>query len=44
MAVVVRFISNEWTLEQCLINWQMLARSIKGEEIARELINLNSVT
>ena len=42
MAVVVRFISNEWTLEQSLINLQMLAKSMKGEEIARELIHLLS--
>ena len=41
MAVVVRFISNEWTLEQRLINLQMLAKSMKGEEIARELIHLH---
>ena len=42
MAVVVRFVSNEWTLEQRLINLQMLAKSMKGEEIARELIHLLS--
>ena len=42
MAVVVRFVSKEWTLEQRLINLQMLAKSMKVEEIAREIIHLLS--
>ena len=40
MAVVVRFVSNEWTLEQRLVKLQMLAKSMKGEEVARELIHI----
>lgn len=38
MAVVVRFVSKEWTLGQRLIKLQMLAENMmKGEEIARKL-------
>ena len=39
MAVVVRFVSSDWTLEQRLMKLQMLAKSMKGEEVARELIH-----
>ena len=42
LAVVVQFVSEDWTLEQRLIKMQMLAKSMKGEEIARELIHLLS--
>ena len=42
MAVVFRFVSKEWTLEQRLVKLQMLAKSMKGEEIARELIHVLS--
>ena len=38
----MRFVSEGWTLEQHLIKMQMLAKSMKGEEIARELIHLLS--
>ena len=34
LAVTVRFVSKGWSLEQCLIKVQMLAKSMKGEEIA----------
>ena len=37
MAVVVRFVSSDWTVKQRLIKLQMLAKSMKGEEIARSL-------
>ena len=40
MAVVVRFVSSEWTVEQRLVKLQMLAKSMKGEEVARELIHI----
>ena len=42
--VIVRFIGEEWTLEQCLIRMQMLSESMTGQEIARELISILSVT
>jgi hypothetical protein len=44
LAVVVRFISNEFTIEQRLVKLQMLAKSMKGEEIAREPISVLSAT
>ena len=40
MAVVVRFVSSDWTVEQRLIKLQMLAKNMKGEEVARELIHI----
>ena len=40
VAVVVRFVSSDWTVEQRLIKLQMLAKSMKGEKVARELIHI----
>jgi len=39
LAIVVRFISNEWQIQQQLVRLQLLAKSLKGEELARELIS-----
>lgn len=44
LAIVLRFISDEFSVEQRLVRLQMLAKSMKGEEIARELISILSVT
>ena len=43
LAIVVRFVSDEWSLEQRLVKLQLLTKSMSGEEIARELINVLSV-
>lgn len=42
LAVVIRFISDSWVIEQRLIGIQLLAKSLSGEEIAREVISLLS--
>ena len=42
MAVVLHFVSDEWTLEQCLLQLITLAKRMAGEEIARELISMLS--
>ena len=42
-AVVVRFIDSGWCIQQKLIRLNMLAKSLTGDEIARELINTLSV-
>jgi len=42
LAVVIRFISDDFVIQQCLIGIQLLAKSLSGEEIAREVINLLS--
>ena len=42
LAIVLRFVSDDWTLEQRLVRMQLLAKSLKGEEIARELIHVLS--
>ncbi|XP_065892612.1 uncharacterized protein [Dysidea avara] len=39
LAMVVRFVTCEWNIEQRLIKVQLLSKSLKGEEIARELIH-----
>ena len=44
MAIVLRFISDDFTIEQRLVRLQMLAKSMKGEEIARELISILSAS
>lgn len=44
LVVIVRFVGEEWTLEQRLVRMQMLSKSMSAEEIARELISILSVT
>ena len=41
MAIVLRFV--DWELQQRLVRLQLLAKSMTGEEIARELVNVLSV-
>ena len=41
---MVRFISSDWTIEQCLVRVQLLAKSPSGEEIAREIISALSTS
>ena len=42
LAIVIQFISDDWTPEQRLVRMQLLAKSLTGEEIARELIHVLS--
>ena len=44
MAIILRFVSESWTLEQRLVLIQLLSKSMTGEEIARELIHVLSAT
>lgn len=44
MAVVLQFISSGWSIEQRVVRMQLLSKSMKGEEIARELIHVLSST
>ena len=37
---VLRFISDSFTIEQRLVKIQLLAKSLNGEEVAQELINV----
>ena len=39
-----RFVDDEWIVQQCLVRVQMLSKSLTGEEIARELITVLSVS
>ncbi len=43
LAVVLRFVTDEFEVKQRLIRLQLLAKSLNGEEIARELITILSV-
>ena len=43
MAIVVRYIDDSFTIQQRLIRLQLLAKSMAGEEIAREIINALSM-
>ena len=40
LAIVLCYVSDEWTLEQCLIRLQLLTKSLNGGKIARELIHV----
>ena len=44
LAMVVRFIGDDWDIQQRLLRVQMLSKSLTGEEIARELISVLSVS
>ena len=44
MAILVRFIDNEFCVQQRLIRVQLVSKSMTGEEVARELISCLSVT
>ena len=43
LAIILRFVSPDWRIEQRLVQVQMLSKSLTGEEIARELISALSV-
>ena len=38
MAIIIHFVEAEWTIQQCLVCMQLLAKRLTGEEIARELL------
>ena len=44
LAIILRFVSSDWKIEQRLVRVQMLSKSLSGEEIARELISVLSVS
>lgn len=43
LAVVVHFVTEDFDIKQYLIQLQLLAKSLSGEEIAREIITVLSV-
>ena len=43
MLFIIRFIDDGWEIVQRLVRVQLLVKSIAGEEIARELVNVISV-
>jgi len=44
LAIVLRFVSDSFTVEQRMVKIQLLAKSLTGEEIARELIGVVSTS
>ena len=38
LAVVLRFVDNQWQIKQRLVRLMLLAKSLTGEEVARQLI------
>ena len=38
MAIIVRFVDTQWAIQQRLVRMQLLAKSLTGEQIARELL------
>ena len=43
MAIIVRYINDSFSIQQCLIRLQLLTKSMTGEKIAWEIINPLSV-
>ena len=44
LAILSHYIDAEWCVQQPLVRVQMLAKSVTGEELARELISVLSIT
>ena len=44
LTILLRYIDAEWCVQQCLVRVQMLSKSVLGEELARELISVLSIT
>lgn len=44
LAILLRFMDDDFSLQQHLVRVQMLSKSLTGEEIARELLTVLSVT
>ena len=40
LAILIRFVDDEYSIHQRLIRMQLLAKSIAGEELAREIITI----
>ena len=40
LVIVIRFVTDDWQITHRLIRLQLLAKSLAGEEIARELISI----
>ena len=38
LAIVIRFVTADWEIKQRLVHLQLIAQSLKGEELARETI------
>ena len=44
LAILVHFVNNSWIIEQQLLAIQLLSKSLTGEEIAHELVQIISVS
>ena len=44
MAIVVRYVSSDWTITQRLVHALLVTKTMSGEELARELISTLSIT
>ena len=38
LVIVLRFVDEKWNLQQCVVQLMLLAKSMPGEELARQLI------
>ena len=43
LAILLRYVDSHWQIQQRLVRLQLLAKSMTGEEVARELISVLSV-
>ena len=43
MAIVVRYVSRDWKITQCLVRALLVTKTVCGEEVARELIATLSI-
>ena len=40
LAIVVRFVTADWDIKQRLVRLQLISKSLKGDELAREIITV----
>ena len=42
VVVILRFVDDQWTIQQRVVRLMLLAKSVNGEELAREIISILS--
>ena len=43
MAIILRFVTDDWVMQQCLVQLQLLGKCLTGEEIVSDLISVLQV-
>ena len=44
LAIVLKYVTNDWVIQRKLVRLQILAKSVNGEEVATEFTNVLSIS